>query len=105
VTKKERPFLNANVVDYEPHLALFVDDDQPLVFYDAIAHLGQSYLKPGGSLFFEINENFGDATADLLMGMGYRDVVLRKDFFGKNRMLKAVRPVVGTAVGDKRSAH
>jgi release factor glutamine methyltransferase len=105
VTQKERPFINANVIDYEPHLALFVEDDQPLVFYDVIAQLGQSYLKPGGSLFFEINENFGDATTDLLTGLGYREVVLRKDVFGKNRMLKAIRPIADFAVGDKSSTH
>ncbi|MGQ1945860.1 peptide chain release factor N(5)-glutamine methyltransferase [Geofilum sp. OHC36d9] len=105
VTQKERPFMNANVIDYEPHLALFVEDDQPLVFYDVIAQLGLSYLKPGGSLFFEINENFSDATVGLLLGMGYCDVMLRKDIFGKNRMLKAIRPVGGNVVGDKSSTH
>jgi len=105
VTQKERPLINANVIDYEPHLALFVEDNKPLVFYDVIAQLGQSYLKPGGSLFFEVNENFGDATADLLIGMGYRDVVLRKDIFGKDRMLKAVKPIDGFVVGDKSSTH
>ena len=90
IPKKELSAMADNVVRYEPHLALFVPDNDPLVFYDAIAHFGKNYLKPGGALYLEIHENLGDAVMELLAQHGYT-AVLKKDMQGKDRMMKAMR--------------
>lgn len=87
VTQSEKAELAPNVRDHEPGLALFVEDHDPLLFYRKIAQLGKSWLKPGGMLFFEINERFGQETIDLLESMGYGQVELRKDLGGKDRMV------------------
>ncbi|MEG1729481.1 MAG: peptide chain release factor N(5)-glutamine methyltransferase [Bacteroidaceae bacterium] len=86
----ERQSMERNVTDYEPSLALFVADDDPLVFYRAIAQLGQKALAPNGTIYFEINERFGNETAALLKQEGYHAIELRKDSFGRHRMLKAI---------------
>ena len=78
------------VLEHEPEVALFVPDDDPLLFYRAIARLGQKHLKKGGSLYFEINAAFGEATCQLLGQMGYRNVELRRDITGRDRMVKAL---------------
>ncbi|MFT4070819.1 MAG: peptide chain release factor N(5)-glutamine methyltransferase [Dysgonamonadaceae bacterium] len=87
VEKKE---MHTNVLDFEPHLALFVDDSDPLVFYRSIAKAGQSLLKPGGRLFYEINAQKGKETVALLDEMGYTDVTLRQDLSGNDRMILAL---------------
>ncbi len=89
VTCSERREMEANVLDWEPGLALFVPDDDPLLFYRAIARLARRLLKPGGRLFFEINRAYGQATVDLLRAMNYQDVELRKDLSGNDRMVSA----------------
>lgn len=89
IMDKEKSEMSANVLDHEPHLALFVPDDDPLLFYRAIARYGKINLKPGGNLYFEINAALGKETAQLLEEMGYKDVVLRKDINDRDRMIKA----------------
>ncbi len=81
--------MHKNVTQFEPHLALFVPDTHPLVFYDAISKFGLSHLRNGGQLFFEINEAFGEEVVDLLKKNGYNNIELRKDMQGKDRMIKA----------------
>ena len=79
--------MNRNVVDYEPHTALFVADDDALCFYRSIAQNGLTMLRVGGGLYFEIYEQFGSQIASMLADMGYRDVEVVKDIFGKERMV------------------
>ncbi|MCC8088925.1 MAG: peptide chain release factor N(5)-glutamine methyltransferase [Rikenellaceae bacterium] len=90
VTVSEKSSMRKNVLDHEPHLALFVDDSDPLLFYKKIAELGTVLLNRGGRLYFEINEKFGVGICRMLEGMGYGDVILRKDIFDKDRMVRAV---------------
>ena len=85
----EKKEMHKNVLEYEPARALFVNDTDPLLFYRTITEFGQHHLKPGGLLFFEINEAFGKETVDLLAQKGYKNIELRKDFFEKERMIKA----------------
>jgi release factor glutamine methyltransferase len=82
-----------NVTDYEPHIALFVPDKDPLLFYRSIADIALIQLKQGGNLYFEINEKLGRETADLLVSKGFRNVILKKDINGKERMIKAESPL------------
>lgn len=88
VREQEKKAMQPNVLEYEPEKALFVSDDKPLIFYREIARFAQKYLKDEGELFFEINENLGEETAELLQGENFSDVELKKDFHGKMRMLK-----------------
>lgn len=92
VTEKEREGMERNVLDWEPEQALFVPDDDPLLFYRKIARQGMFILNKGGCLYFEINRAYGKETFDLLVRLGYQNVELRKDSFGNNRMIKAVKP-------------
>lgn len=89
VTDSERASMDANVRDYEPALALFVPDDDPLLFYRAIADFAVSHLAVGGQLFFEINHRFGAATAALLQSKGFDKVSVLRDTFGKERFVVA----------------
>lgn len=90
VRDMEKTMMNRNVLDYEPHLALFVPDDDPLIFYRHIAEFATKHLKTGGKLYLEINEALGNETAALLEKQGYRCIV-HKDSFGKDRMIEAVK--------------
>ena len=81
--------MEGRVVDYEPEGALFVPDDDPLLFYRAIAQYGQTALKEGGWLYFEINPLYADALADMLKMMSYYDINIKQDQFGKQRMMRA----------------
>ncbi len=85
VCGSERSGMSSNVLRYEPELALFVSDDDPLRFYRQIADLQPKLI------YFEINERFGHEVCRLLQMKGYSDTLLRQDMFGKNRMIKAVR--------------
>lgn len=78
-----------NVLNYEPESALFVDNEDPLVFYKHIAEHALSHLKPNGWLFFEINEFYGNQMVTLLEGLGFVNIEMRKDLQGKQRMIKA----------------
>ena len=91
ITEKEKADMDANVLDWEPSVALFVPDADPLLFYRKIAVLGFSMLSEGGSLYFEINRAYGEATREMLESLGYRQVELRKDSWGNDRMIKACR--------------
>lgn len=86
VRKLEKDQMSANVVDNEPGLALWVEDEDPLIFYDKIASLASRSLSSKGKLFLEINEAFGQATAEVV-GKANFTTQLRKDMFGKDRML------------------
>lgn len=91
VRELEKAEIKKNVLQHEPHQALFVKDKEPLIFYNKIAQLAIDSLKPNGSLFFEINEYLGEETVALVKKIGFTSVELRKDLFGKNRMLRAKR--------------
>ena len=79
--------MGRNVIDFEPHTALFVDDNDALCFYRSIAQNSLTMLREGGGLYFEIYEQFGAQIAAMLEQMGYRDIVVAKDIFGKERMV------------------
>ncbi len=89
VCESEKKLMQANVLNYEPELALFVSDDDPLLFYRAIVSLAAKNLKSGGKLFWEINEALGKECCRLLETAGYQKVNLLKDINGKDRMISA----------------
>jgi len=89
VMASEQCLMNKNVIDYEPHIALFVTDSDPLVFYSAIADLAINLLNPCGKLYFEINEQFGNEISKLLATKAFKNIVLKKDINGKERMITA----------------
>ncbi len=89
VREQEKKMMQPNVVNNEPHLALFVKDKNPLLFYDAIGRLGKDKISDKGCLFLEINEFLGKETVALLRHLDYTKVELKKDTFGKDRMIKA----------------
>ena len=91
ITESEKQDMEANVLDWEPHTALFVPDADPLLFYRRIAELGVSMLNEGGALYFEINRAYGEETVRMLEGLGYKQIELRKDNWGNDRMIKANR--------------
>ena len=88
VCQSEAEEMERNVVEYEPAMALFVKDNDPLLFYRAIAQKAHSLLFSNGRLFFEINQRFGQETKALLEAEGFSDIVVRKDAFGNDRMVK-----------------
>lgn len=90
VLEKEKQEILPNVLDNEPHLALFVPDNDPLLFYRLIAQFALKQLKSEGKLYVEINREFGSATVDLLTELGFSNVELRKDFSGNDRMIRAI---------------
>ena len=91
ICEKEKSAMECNVLDHEPHLALFVPDDDPLLFYRAIAQYAVVAQKPQGSLFFEINPLYADDLDRMLRMMSYHDIYIRQDQFGKSRFLKATK--------------
>ncbi len=88
VRELEKEEIKANVLDFEPHLALFVANDNALVFYKKIAQLAQNSLTKNGCLYFEINQYLGKETTDMLHNMGFQNIVLKQDIYGNDRMLK-----------------
>ena len=91
VLEKEKDLMSNNVLDNEPHSALFVSNENPLLFYKKIAELAYLSLSKNGLLFFEINENFGVEIVELLKCIGFVDIELKKDINEKDRMLKAIK--------------
>lgn len=91
IPRKEQVILEDNVLQYEPHIALFVEDEDPLLFYRKIAHMGQTQLADGGSLFFELNTFTAKKVEQMLVEMNYKRVELRQDLSGNDRMIKAIR--------------
>lgn len=91
VADSEREEMKENVLAHEPHVALFVPDEDPLLFYRAIAGYGLSNLRKGGRIYVEINAAFGEATRQLFTDAGYADSSLIRDMSGKDRIIKATR--------------
>ena len=89
VTSSEKSQMQPNVLEYEPHNALFTPDDDPLIFFKRIAAFGIKNLKDSGMIFFEINEAYHKEVADILKQQGFSDISLRKDINGKWRMISA----------------
>ena len=88
VRNLEKQEIKKNVLDYEPHLALFVEDTDALLFYRKIAQLAIKNLSPNGLLFFEINQYLGKETVELLENLGFKNIELKKDMFGNDRMIR-----------------
>ncbi len=87
VRNLEKAEIKKNVFENEPHLALFVADDNALLFYRKIAQIAMKNLQPSGQLFFEINQYLGKETLDLLADLGFQNIELRQDIYGNDRMI------------------
>lgn len=90
VCEQEKSSMESRVLDYEPASALFVPDNNPLLFYHRIAKVATTALRPNGHLFFEVNERFARHVADALLEYGFADVTVLQDMFGKNRFVTAI---------------
>lgn len=90
VRESEKIQMERNVLDHEPELALFVPDENPLIFYERIAEFSRIHLKNEGRLYFEINEALGPECAGMLQRKGFSGISLKKDIHGKDRMIRAV---------------
>jgi len=89
VRESERHLMRNNVLAWEPATALFVPDNDPLLFYRRLGEIGRELLRPGGGIYLEINEGFSAQTQALLVGQGYAAVQGLVDMFGKDRMVRA----------------
>lgn len=88
IPTEEKKSMAQHVLDFEPHMALFVPDKSPLIFYEKIMQSGLIYLKKGGYLYFELHENYATETLELMEFMGYQSCEIKLDLQGKKRMLK-----------------
>lgn len=86
---QEMELMQMNVLDFEPHQALFVSNEDPLIFYRKIGEFAKTHLKPSGHLYFELNEFYAEATKELIQNLGFKNVEIIQDLSEKNRMLKA----------------
>lgn len=93
VRELEKGEMRNNVLKYEPDSALFVPDNNPLLFYEKIAKEAMRLLKPTGALYYEINQYLAEETKELVSNIGFTDMELKKDIYGNYRMLKAVKPL------------
>lgn len=91
IRELEKESIKNNVKEHEPGTALFVPDEDPLLFYKAIAQFSKTHLKEEGGLYFEINQYLGKETKSLLKAHNFSEIELRKDIFGNDRMLKAIK--------------
>ncbi len=91
IPESDRETMHPNVLEYEPSLALFVDNQTPLIFYERIGMQGLTSLKKGGRLYFEIHERYGLEVKSLLSNLGYQQIKVHQDMQGKDRMVSAVR--------------
>lgn len=89
IAQSEKKEMDTNVLNFEPHLALFVPDENPLIFYEKIARLASGSMKKNGKLFFEINRQKANRVASILRKNGFRNIEIRKDISGNERMIKA----------------
>lgn len=89
VRESEKDLMQQNVLSNEPHIALFVENENPLLFYDKIAELAKNHLTENGVLYFEINQYLGNETVDLLKSKGFKNIELKKDIYGVDRMVKS----------------
>ena len=94
ITDDEKVQMNQNVLDFEPHLALFVPNNTPIIFYDRISRLAFEKLTQNGFLFFELNPDYSDEVIEILNQIGFINIELKKDLQGKSRMLKAQKNVI-----------
>ena len=90
VLESEKKIIDKNVLDYEPHNALFVSNNDPLVYYKEIAKIATNNLNKNGLLFFEINEKYSKQIIELLSNLNFVDIELKKDINGRNRIIKSV---------------
>ena len=88
VTEDEKPFIRKNVLDYEPHEALFVPKDDPLIFFKIIISRAKAKMKAGGMIFFEIHEEMGTEMEELMKGTGLTNVEISKDMSGHDRLAR-----------------
>jgi hypothetical protein len=91
IKESEKEQMEANVLDWEPHIALFVPDTDPILFYRTIAEKAVTMLKPQGKLYFEINRAHGNEVCKMLSTLGYTGILLKKDFAGNDRMIRAIK--------------
>ncbi len=91
VRELEKKEMKANVLNHEPHLALFVPDEDPLIFYKKIADFALESLSENGQLYFEINQYLGTETIEMLLEKGFKNVQLKKDIYGNDRMILAYK--------------
>ena len=91
VREVEKSEILPNVLNFEPSGALFVSDSDPFLFYRKIGEFAVKFLNPGGYLFFEINENLSEETVELLDKQGFKNITLKKDLQGKNRMVRCTK--------------
>lgn len=96
VREQEKRLMKPNVMEWEPHTALFVKDTDPLLFYRRISRLAMQQLKPGGFLYFEINEAYGKQVAEMVEVLGFQGVAVLPDMQGKDRMLQAQKPATSS---------
>ena len=91
ILPKERDGMGKNVLDYEPHQALFAPEEEPVIFYQRIGDYAWQSLNPGGALYFELNPLTADEVSDYLQRLGFSEIEIRQDQFGKQRFLKATK--------------
>ena len=91
VLYSEKSLMQINVLNYEPHRALFVDDENPLIFYTAIIDFADQHLNSGGRIYLEINEKFGNEVKEMLKNKGFSEVVVCKDFRAKERFVQGIK--------------
>ncbi|MCL1868492.1 MAG: peptide chain release factor N(5)-glutamine methyltransferase [Paludibacter sp.] len=88
ISENEKFTMQKSVVDFEPHAALFVNEEKPLIFYEKILQFAKNQLVPNGKIYFEIHKNFGNQMESLLQQFGFKNIVLKKDISGNDRMIK-----------------
>ena len=93
IPQSEQASMSANVIHHEPHLALFVPENNALIFYEAIVQLAERKLKRQGSIYYEIHENLATAVTELLEKNGFHDLTVRKDMQGKDRMIRCRKTI------------
>jgi release factor glutamine methyltransferase len=91
VTKEDKQLMKENVLKHEPQMALFVEGNDPLLYYNAIMYLADESLNPGGRIYFEINEKYGERVAELMKKNGFGSVETHQDVFGKERFVSGVK--------------
>lgn len=92
IPQSDKKIMRRNVLDFEPELALFVDNEQPIIFYHTIALFAKKHLKPNGYLFFEIHAFFGQAIIEMLIQEGFKNIEMEKDLSGRDRMIRCTYP-------------
>jgi len=89
IPTKEKEFMSTSTIQHEPHLALFVQDEHPIIFYEKIADFAKNHLAKNGKLYFELNEFNANDVREMLENKGFQNIIIKKDFANKDRMLRA----------------